>query len=176
VASLLPSQKIVTWPGVEAVLKKPVWRPPEPEQIQGRRSSVHRMSSVSDMDNIPEAEEAPAPAQTQSQFLAGSSEDAQARAASVERAWLRATSCMRAPPKPAKKQGETISKGHKNHELMLNLQLGIRCAGQTIAMNLILSLPAAAIALTRNDHHELNLFGARAGMLWGGILRQTRWI
>ncbi|XP_051180590.1 phosphatidylinositol 4-phosphate 5-kinase 4 [Lolium perenne] len=129
VASLLPSQKIVTWPGVEAVLKKPVWRPPEPEQIQGRRSSVHRMSSVSDMDNIPEAEEAPAPAQTQSgQFLAGGSEDAQARAASVERAWLRATSCMRAPPKPAKKQGETISKGHKNYELMLNLQLGIRHA------------------------------------------------
>ncbi|CAI0461937.1 unnamed protein product [Linum tenue] len=27
---------------------------------------------------------------------------------------------------PAKKQGETISKGHKNYELMLNLQLGIR--------------------------------------------------
>ncbi|KAA8517265.1 hypothetical protein F0562_017558 [Nyssa sinensis] len=29
-------------------------------------------------------------------------------------------------PKAAKKQGETISKGHKNYELMLNLQLGIR--------------------------------------------------
>lgn len=27
---------------------------------------------------------------------------------------------------PSKKQGETISKGHKNYELMLNLQLGIR--------------------------------------------------
>ncbi|KAG8656640.1 hypothetical protein MANES_04G159100v8 [Manihot esculenta] len=27
---------------------------------------------------------------------------------------------------PPKKQGETISKGHKNYELMLNLQLGIR--------------------------------------------------
>ncbi|XP_031247617.1 phosphatidylinositol 4-phosphate 5-kinase 6-like isoform X2 [Pistacia vera] len=27
---------------------------------------------------------------------------------------------------PTKKQGETISKGHKNYELMLNLQLGIR--------------------------------------------------
>uniref|UniRef100_A0ACD5X7P4 Uncharacterized protein n=2 Tax=Avena sativa TaxID=4498 RepID=A0ACD5X7P4_AVESA len=127
-ASLMPSQKIVTWPGVEAVLKKPVWRPPEPEQIQGRRSSAHTMSSVSDMDSIAEAEEAPAPvqAQTQAPFLAGS-EDAQARAASVERAWMRATSCMR-PMKPAKKQGETISKGHKNYELMLNLQLGIRHA------------------------------------------------
>ena len=28
--------------------------------------------------------------------------------------------------KPPKRQGETISKGHKNYELMLNLQLGIR--------------------------------------------------
>uniref|UniRef100_A0A453HR59 Uncharacterized protein n=1 Tax=Aegilops tauschii subsp. strangulata TaxID=200361 RepID=A0A453HR59_AEGTS len=49
-ASLLPSEKIVTWPGVEAVLKKPVWRPPEPEQIQGRRSGAHRGSSVSSID------------------------------------------------------------------------------------------------------------------------------
>ncbi|VAI04216.1 unnamed protein product [Triticum turgidum subsp. durum] len=112
-ASLLPSEKIVTWPGVEAVLKKPVWRPPEPEQIQGRRSSAQRRSSVSSID----------------MDLAAEGEEAQAQAAaSVERAWLRATSCMRAPPKPAKKQGETISKGHKNYELMLNLQLGIRHA------------------------------------------------
>ncbi|KAG6694423.1 hypothetical protein I3842_09G047700 [Carya illinoinensis] len=29
-------------------------------------------------------------------------------------------------PRKAKRQGETISKGHKNYELMLNLQLGIR--------------------------------------------------
>ncbi|GLT40542.1 hypothetical protein SLA2020_146680 [Shorea laevis] len=29
-------------------------------------------------------------------------------------------------PKPGKRQGETISKGHKNYDLMLNLQLGIR--------------------------------------------------
>jgi 1-phosphatidylinositol-4-phosphate 5-kinase len=43
---------------------------------------------------------------------------------------VRTPSCMRAPtlPKPGKKQGETISKGHKNYELMLNLQLGIRHA------------------------------------------------
>lgn len=30
------------------------------------------------------------------------------------------------PPRLVKRQGETISKGHKNYELMLNLQLGIR--------------------------------------------------
>uniref|UniRef100_R7W1M3 1-phosphatidylinositol-4-phosphate 5-kinase n=1 Tax=Aegilops tauschii TaxID=37682 RepID=R7W1M3_AEGTA len=35
---------------------------------------------------------------------------------------------MRAPSMQTKKQGETISKGHKNYELMLNLQLGIRHA------------------------------------------------
>ena len=29
-------------------------------------------------------------------------------------------------PRKAKRQGETICKGHKNYELMLNLQLGIR--------------------------------------------------
>jgi 1-phosphatidylinositol-4-phosphate 5-kinase len=29
-------------------------------------------------------------------------------------------------PKKSKRQGETICKGHKNYELMLNLQLGIR--------------------------------------------------
>uniref|UniRef100_A0A0D3HI43 1-phosphatidylinositol-4-phosphate 5-kinase n=1 Tax=Oryza barthii TaxID=65489 RepID=A0A0D3HI43_9ORYZ len=47
-----------------------------------------------------------------------------------DRSWVRTHSCMRAPtlPKPGKKQGETISKGHKNYELMLNLQLGIRHA------------------------------------------------
>ena len=31
------------------------------------------------------------------------------------------------PPREAKRQGETIAKGHKHYELMLNLQLGIRC-------------------------------------------------
>lgn len=34
---------------------------------------------------------------------------------------------MKVQMKEMKKQGETISKGHKNYELMLNLQLGIRC-------------------------------------------------
>jgi 1-phosphatidylinositol-4-phosphate 5-kinase len=32
-----------------------------------------------------------------------------------------------APLRISKRQGETIAKGHKNYELMLNLQLGIRC-------------------------------------------------
>jgi 1-phosphatidylinositol-4-phosphate 5-kinase len=35
------------------------------------------------------------------------------------------------PPREAKRQGETIAKGHKNYELMLNLQLGIRCVSSS---------------------------------------------
>ncbi|ONM19842.1 Phosphatidylinositol 4-phosphate 5-kinase 6 [Zea mays] len=46
----------------------------------------------------------------------------------ADRSCLRTSSCMRTPPRPGKKQGETISKGHRNYELMLNLQLGIRHA------------------------------------------------
>uniref|UniRef100_A0ACD5YIX1 Uncharacterized protein n=1 Tax=Avena sativa TaxID=4498 RepID=A0ACD5YIX1_AVESA len=108
--SLLPSQKILTWPGVEAVMKKPVWRPPEISADQGRAPSVRRRSSVSDMDGLALGDEG--------------GEDASTRA---DRAWSRTLSGIRAP-KPGKKQGETISKGHRNYELMLNLQLGIRHA------------------------------------------------
>nr|CBX25481.1 hypothetical_protein [Oryza glaberrima] len=120
--SLLPSQKVLTWPGVEPVTKKPVWRPPEvaadqgmwrPPEVgadQGRRSS-RRNSMSSDIDSLVEGED-------------GGEESRN------DRSWVRTHSCMRAPtlPKPGKKQGETISKGHKNYELMLNLQLGIRHA------------------------------------------------
>ena len=42
--------------------------------------------------------------------------------------YLLSSSCMPTPPpRPGKKQGETISKGHRSYELVLNLQLGIRC-------------------------------------------------
>ncbi|GJN28340.1 hypothetical protein PR202_gb16450 [Eleusine coracana subsp. coracana] len=113
-ASLLPWQKVLTWPGVEPVLKKPVWevRPAASEQ-QGRRSSAHGRSSVSSdmVDGL---------------VLECSSEQQQGEETRTDRSCLRTSSCMRTPPKSGKKQGETISKGHKNYELMLNLQLGIR--------------------------------------------------
>ncbi|KAG0528684.1 hypothetical protein BDA96_05G033100 [Sorghum bicolor] len=110
--SLMPSQKILTWPGVDAVQKKPVWRPPKVSADQGRRSSVSRRSSASlDLDMLQAAAEG------------GDSEEPRA-----DRSCLRSSSCMRTPPRPGKKQGETISKGHRNYELMLNLQLGIRHA------------------------------------------------
>ncbi|TVU03526.1 hypothetical protein EJB05_50922, partial [Eragrostis curvula] len=114
-ASLMPWQKVLTWPGVEGVLKKPVWRPPEVSAAdQGRRSSAHGRSSISsDVDGlvVVEGED-------------GGGEETRV----ADRSCLRTPSCMRSTPppaKPGKKQGETISKGHKNYELMLNLQLGI---------------------------------------------------
>uniref|UniRef100_A0A7N0ZR40 Phosphatidylinositol 4-phosphate 5-kinase n=1 Tax=Kalanchoe fedtschenkoi TaxID=63787 RepID=A0A7N0ZR40_KALFE len=47
-------------------------------------------------------------------------------------------------PKAAKRQGETISKGHKNYELMLNLQLGIRHSVGRPAPAVSLDLKASA--------------------------------
>nr|CBX25380.1 hypothetical_protein [Oryza brachyantha] len=49
-ASLLPSQKVVTWPGVDPVMKKPVWRPPEVGADQGRRHAVGRNSAPTSLD------------------------------------------------------------------------------------------------------------------------------
>jgi 1-phosphatidylinositol-4-phosphate 5-kinase len=114
-ASLMPSHKILTWPGVEAVQKKPVWRPPKVSADHGRRSasSVSRRSSASlDLDSLQQQ----------------AAEQAEGEEARTDRSCLRTSSCMRTPPRPAgkKQQGETISKGHRNYELMLNLQLGIR--------------------------------------------------
>ncbi|KAL1300630.1 hypothetical protein HN51_045281 [Arachis hypogaea] len=46
--------------------------------------------------------------------------------------------------KPPKRQGETIAKGHKNYELMLNLQLGIRHAVGRPAPSTSLDLKSSA--------------------------------
>ncbi|XP_021301630.1 phosphatidylinositol 4-phosphate 5-kinase 6 isoform X4 [Sorghum bicolor] len=117
-ASLMPSTKIVTWPGVEAVQKKPVQRrrkvsapAADADADHGRRSSLSRGSSTSlDMDSLALAEgEAGKEAQTD-------------RWSSL----LSSSIMPTPPPRPGKKQGETITKGHRNYELVLNLQLGIR--------------------------------------------------
>jgi len=60
-------------------------------------------------------------------ILQAAAEGGDSEEARADRSCLRTSSCMRTPPRPGKKQGETISKGHRNYELMLNLQLGIRC-------------------------------------------------
>ncbi|KAK6944453.1 MORN motif [Dillenia turbinata] len=47
-------------------------------------------------------------------------------------------------PKAGKRQGETISKGHKNYDLMLNLQLGIRYSAGKAAPPVSLDLKPSA--------------------------------
>jgi len=106
--------------------KKSVWRPPKVSLDQGRRSSVSRRSSASlDLDILQAAAEG------------GESEEARAD-----------RSCLRTSPRPWKKQGETISKGHRNYELMLNLQLGIRCL--------------SVLHCCRHGHQEHRRLSARA--------------
>ncbi|XP_072974222.1 phosphatidylinositol 4-phosphate 5-kinase 1-like [Typha angustifolia] len=51
--------------------------------------------------------------------------------------------CWFAPPSEAKKPGQTIFKGHKNYDLMLNLQLGIRYSvGKPVPMPMRELVPA----------------------------------
>lgn len=116
--SILPSQKMLPWPGTEG---QQMWRMPmDSNAVPGkpRRRSVdgrvsnHNGASNGDITgaevNSGEGDEG----------IAGLRiEDYEARLAAARRL-LRI--------RPPKRQGETISKGHRNYDLMLNLQLGIR--------------------------------------------------
>lgn len=101
---MLPSQKMPTWPGLEESLT--VSRPRR-RTVEGRLSNF---SSTSDSDNS-------ATVNPNEAMGAAQIEDLTTRI-SIARQFLKV--------RPAKRQGETIAKGHKNYELMLNLQLGIR--------------------------------------------------
>ncbi|KAL4278200.1 hypothetical protein GQ457_03G028610 [Hibiscus cannabinus] len=101
--SILPSQKMPNWP---AMAKKNEGR-------QRRLSKLHNHSSSSVVNDVFAASE-------------GNSwvDDGSVWIPDPENSDTRA---FRTPfKKMVKKQGQTISKGHKNYELMLNLQLGIR--------------------------------------------------
>ena len=81
-------------------------------------------------------------------ILQAAAEGGESEEARADRSCLRTSSCMRTPPMPRKKQGETISKGHRNYELMLNLQLGIRCL--------------SVLHCCRHGHQEHRRLSARA--------------
>ncbi|XP_042374447.1 phosphatidylinositol 4-phosphate 5-kinase 6-like [Zingiber officinale] len=119
--SVLPSQKVLNWSDVE------MWRPSSSSSDRPqRRASVDisghggapRRSNGRTHTVIGEI-----PLDVAKDDIASSRlHETEAKLASrpPRRSW--------APPRPPKKQGETITKGHKNYELMLNLQLGIRHA------------------------------------------------
>ncbi|KAL7239146.1 hypothetical protein ACSBR2_005112 [Camellia fascicularis] len=97
--SILPSQKVLNWHSLEGdLLHKRNDARPRRLSVDGRLSNgvVHSFYSDADIDGY---------------SVAGRE---------VEEV------PMQIRIKPTKRQGETISKGHKNYELMLNLQLGIR--------------------------------------------------
>lgn len=100
--SIMPSQK-----------KLAVWRSSKSvdTNIRPRRMSVDgRMSPMNMLDDGDRSFDS-----ADSDSIVGSLDESLLEAGQQNRA-----------PRTVKRQGETISKGHKNYELMLNLQLGIR--------------------------------------------------
>lgn len=99
--SLFPSQKMIPWSANEGefLQKQPIYKKANESSVRPRRTSVDgRVSNYSRED--------------------GSD--------GVEGYEHRGNRHKPFRTQPVKKQGVTISKGHKNYELMLNLQLGIR--------------------------------------------------
>ncbi|OWM90043.1 hypothetical protein CDL15_Pgr026956 [Punica granatum] len=115
--SILPSQKILPWPGTEG---QNMWKPPRDSDAgpgRPRRRSVD--GRVSNYSWASDGEIIGGEYPRDEGFGSLRVEDYEARLVDA-RKLLRI--------RPSKRQGETISKGHRNYDLMLNLQLGIRHA------------------------------------------------
>ncbi|GLT75127.1 hypothetical protein SLA2020_468760 [Shorea laevis] len=108
--SVFPSQKMPNWAGMEqGMAKKDVGRIKRLSADTGRISNYNWGSDAIDFSAAGEGD-----------LRDGDDGLGKLQFEETERGcWP----LFKAPPK---KQGETISKGHKNYELMLNLQLGIR--------------------------------------------------
>ncbi|CAA7388490.1 unnamed protein product [Spirodela intermedia] len=151
--SILPSQKTLNWSGIEAEFlhKQAAWRSSKAADSGGpaarRRASVdglrgggRRSSNSNSFHNASGGGD-----RGLDKFCVWASEgditceivDGGGAASAVTAAGGRESNAdapgegsdgkqMKWAPRETKKQGETISKGHKNYELMLNLQLGIR--------------------------------------------------
>nr|DAD29343.1 TPA_asm: hypothetical protein HUJ06_030811 [Nelumbo nucifera] len=118
--SVLPSQKSVNWPGAEGRSSKAPDKP-RGSSVDGRGSTDKGLDRIyiseSDGDITCDIVDANSmPSRDGDDGIGGPQvEDAGARLQQ-----------LKMQPRETKRQGETISKGHKNYELMLNLQLGIR--------------------------------------------------
>ncbi|KAK6933982.1 MORN motif [Dillenia turbinata] len=141
--SILPSQKMLNLPGLEAELlqKQSLWKPmkhtdasgrPRRRSVDGRVMNVAEKNSwdmdgdvTRDVDRKSTVDETLGNLQN---------EDLEPRGQRLRQMRLQ----------PPKRQGETISKGHKNYELMLNLQLGIRHSVGRPAPTASLDLKASA--------------------------------
>ncbi|KAJ6934504.1 phosphatidylinositol 4-phosphate 5-kinase 6-like [Populus alba x Populus x berolinensis] len=115
--SILPSQKMLSWPGVlDQGNAKPVKR-------NGNEGRLRRISVDGRLSNYTVAS-------LDSCDVSSGCGDGELRDVEEGFGNLQVEELdpkiYKLRTQPVKKQGETISKGHKNYELMLNLQLGIR--------------------------------------------------
>ncbi|PON98771.1 Phosphatidylinositol-4-phosphate 5-kinase [Trema orientale] len=107
---LFPSQKMIHWSTNEGefLQKQPIYRRANESSVRPRRTSVDGRVSNYCRESIVD------------------SSDGVEGYGNLELQNFRGNRHKPFTAQPAKRQGVTISKGHKNYELMLNLQLGIR--------------------------------------------------
>ncbi|KAG0480426.1 hypothetical protein HPP92_011000 [Vanilla planifolia] len=172
--SILPSQKTLSWTGIEAdfLHKQALWRSAKSIEVMPRRhGSVDAAAAAATTPT--RRPNGHAATNTVLGFdrmlLWESDDDANEGNKPVEGVWeggesppvgiemasnggeipepprtSRSPGRIRWVAKELKKQGDTISKGHKNYDLMLNLQLGIRHAVGKQALATSLDLKPAA--------------------------------
>ncbi|CAI9787513.1 unnamed protein product [Fraxinus pennsylvanica] len=118
-----PGEKVLVWPSQK---KLAVWRSTKGSDtsVRPRRMSVDsRIDAGIDRDfgRMRLSDAAPLPPGSVRNGMAGNDSDD-----GLQLDCVNARGSPLRIPKVVKKQGETICKGHRNYELMLNLQLGIR--------------------------------------------------
>ncbi|XP_019706081.1 phosphatidylinositol 4-phosphate 5-kinase 4 [Elaeis guineensis] len=163
--SILPSQKTLNWLGMEEnfLQKQAVWRQSKsndgqprrrpsddtvgtgetPKRLNGHNNSI-ASNWETDGDYNCDAEEGGV---ARGREASGDGVNELMGGLLLEETESRGTGRwvpIKWPPPEVKKQGETISKGHKNYDLMLNLQLGIRHAVGRPAQPTSLDLKASA--------------------------------
>uniref|UniRef100_A0A5B7APR2 Phosphatidylinositol 4-phosphate 5-kinase n=1 Tax=Davidia involucrata TaxID=16924 RepID=A0A5B7APR2_DAVIN len=142
--SILPSQKVLNWPGMDLdfLQKQSMWKSRKVMSADGRLSNGGSgggrggaFSWGSDSDIVDDGYQ-----------VAGREvvEEGLGNLQLDDSDNLRGTRLQSIRIQPMKRQGETISKGHKNYELMLNLQLGIRHSVGRSAPATSLNLKASA--------------------------------
>ncbi|KAI4370468.1 hypothetical protein MLD38_018821 [Melastoma candidum] len=111
--SILPSQKLLNWPGIEGEFLQKQPLKPWPENDMAGNKSMSLDGKFSDVDSYGDRRSVTGDGLGSLQL-----EDSGMMRTPTRQQLLRV--------KLPKRQGVTISKGHRNFDLMLNLQLGIR--------------------------------------------------
>lgn len=118
---IFPSQKMLNWPGIEGEFlhKQPLWRPRR-KSVDGRVNNGMENNKYSfwESDGDITCEVIDGNLMIEEGLGSLQLDDYDSKGGRQQ--------IVRIQPREMKRQGVTIAKGHKNYELMLNLQLGIR--------------------------------------------------